>query len=141
MVNSTSFFGSRVTFSHFETRRLTVNKRLEAQPDDSCRIFANYLKKVATGVAVDDNGCEWLPEEFQENSLNALIEHVFPQVALSDPLARSDRLRRSALLCPTNAQTFRINDLLMVLIEPFMDLTFCLVPGKDPRTDEGVCFH
>ena len=99
------------------TRRLTINKRLDAA-DPMTKKYNRYLTKLATGVINDHEDRIKLPLPLKKTKLDEIVDFVFPPEALGNPLD-DDQLKRitgSALLCPTNAETLRINKDLMVTV-------------------------
>lgn len=101
-------------FSYFKTTKLTINKRLIDNAE--ANKFSDYLKVVATGANCDADDMISLPSRFREENEDALIDFVFPKKALANPKDESSvkQLGESAILCPTNEQTFTMNKKILV---------------------------
>jgi hypothetical protein len=72
------------------------------------------MYKMATGVTTDNNSRIELPQTLTTNNPDAIMEFVFPSAAMSDPIKNIDKIKGSALLCPTNEETFKMNNQLLV---------------------------
>uniref|UniRef100_A0A183CR86 ATP-dependent DNA helicase n=1 Tax=Globodera pallida TaxID=36090 RepID=A0A183CR86_GLOPA len=95
--------------------RLTTNMRVLGDQED----YRRLLKTWGTGVTVrasatDDRRRPYVQLEpsLCVNTEQALIEHVFGN-ALVDPLSNIEQLRGSAILCPLNKDTFKMNTEIM----------------------------
>jgi hypothetical protein len=85
--------------------------------------YSRFMRKVATGVTTDHTDSVDVPKHLLITDKNRIIDIVFPAAAMSDPLGREtngkwkfEQICKSALLCPTNAECNRTNDLLMVIL-------------------------
>lgn len=72
--------------------------------------------KLATGVTTDQNNRIEILKSLTTSDPNAIMDYVFPPTALADPMKNVDQLKGSALLCPTNDETFQMNNMLLVKI-------------------------
>uniref|UniRef100_A0A914HAT8 ATP-dependent DNA helicase n=1 Tax=Globodera rostochiensis TaxID=31243 RepID=A0A914HAT8_GLORO len=117
-VKTTPWFTNGLVNIH----RLTVNMRVTGNQED----YRRTLKTWGTGVTVrtaatDDRRRPYvqLCPSLCLSSEEALIEFVFGD-ALKDPLANIEQLRGTAILCPLNKDTFKLNAELMTRISNSM---------------------
>jgi hypothetical protein len=102
-----------VLFQGFKTVKLTINQRMSTA-DQATKDYARYLKKLATGVINNNSDNIKLPPQLLRTNEQEVIDYVFAPSAFADPLKRENlnKIKGSALLCPTNEEAFRINQLL-----------------------------
>lgn len=97
-------------FQIFTTVRLTKNLRL----DKGQERYSNFIKKVATGWLNDPEDRVQIPKDICLHSSEELINFVFPDRLLKDPLIYWRDLSGCAILCPINADVFNYNNTIMV---------------------------
>lgn len=99
-------------FKNFVTMRLTENQRLNPGQER----YSNFLKKVATGLLNDPEDRVQIPKDICLPSREELINFVFPDKILQDPINNWRDLSGRAILCPINADVFNYNYTIMVYI-------------------------
>lgn len=72
------------------------------------------MYKLATGVTTDEKNRIEVPQSLTMHDRNAIMDFVFPPAAMTDPITYVDHIKGSALLCPTNDETFNMNNDLLV---------------------------
>lgn len=94
------------------------------------------MYKLATGVTTDEKNRIEVPKELTTQDKDEIMEFVFPSAAMSDPIKYADQIKGSALLCPTNDETFNMNNLLLEKI-PGQTYTFTAIdqPNNDNPLD------
>lgn len=97
-------------FKHFTTYRLTQNFRLK--PDQEK--YRRWIKRVSVGALNDNNDRVQVPKALVVYSTGALLDFVFPNTLLSDPLNSWGMLAGRAILCPLNVETFQLQNRIMV---------------------------
>lgn len=97
-------------FQDFETLRLTANQRLGTDQE----AFRNYLLRLGTGVINDSTERVQLPPNMCLFNREDLINYIFPDSLMSQPLTKWRELVGRAILSPLNKDTLALNQLLMV---------------------------
>ncbi|KAL3110848.1 hypothetical protein niasHT_014785 [Heterodera trifolii] len=96
-------------FKHFTTHRLVTNHRLQSGQQQ----YRDFLRRVGTGVINDIQQRVKLPQKIVEPDRDALLQFVFPQELLDEPLENWQKLSERAILCPLNKETFELNNKIM----------------------------
>lgn len=99
-------------FKHFVTRRLKTNHRLN--PGQNA--YRKWLKQIGTGVANERGDYIQLQPTAIVRTEEELIRCTFPQELLDDPLNNWEELSGRAILCPSNKETFLMNQQILVII-------------------------
>lgn len=73
------------------------------------------MYKLATGVTTDEKNRIEVPKSLTMHEPNGIMDFVFPPAAMADPIKYADQIKGNALLCPTNDETFNMNNLLLVI--------------------------
>jgi hypothetical protein len=85
----------------FDILRLTRNMR--ANPNEQA--FSEWLMSVGNGSINDNDDLIRLPDQCVITG--SIIDHVYP---LDEPLDNVDLIKSKCILCPTNEDTFELND-------------------------------
>ena len=105
-------------WAHVKTLKLTTNKRVRLQNDDSGQTFSNQLLAMGNGkLPVDSiSGRIQLPADFCNlvTSKNELIEKVFPNILKN--YKNNKWLSGRAILAPKNIDVYEINNIVLILL-------------------------